>query len=94
MELSKRSAKKLAEAYRLQLGEVKTKLEQTKRELDDAYVCFNGATDPGLIDETIYRINALDARYSRLIGDAREKSAAFRAAETASHRRRRTEEMI
>ena len=94
MELSKRSAKKLAEAYRLQLGEVKTKLEQTKRELDDAYVCFNGATDPGLIDETIYRINALDARYSRLIGDAREKSAAVRAAETASHRRRRTEERI
>ncbi len=94
MELSRRDAKKLAEAYRLQLGEVKSKLEQTKRELDEAYVCFNGATDPGLIDESIYRINALDARYSRLLGDAREKSDAAKAAEAASHKKRRTEERI
>lgn len=94
MKLSRRNAKKLAQAYRLQLVEVREKLEQTKRELDEAFVCFNCATDTGLIDESIYRINALDARYSRLLGDAREKSAAVKAAEEARRRKSRTEERI
>ena len=93
-ELTRRAAKKLAEEYHLQLIQIKTKLEQTKLELDEAYVSFNDATDPGLIDESIYRINALDARYSRLLGEAREKNSAVKAAEAASRRKRRAEETI
>ena len=92
MGLTRRAARKLAEQYRLQLVDVKSKLEQTRRELDDAYVCFNGATDSGLIDESIYRINALDARYSRLLTEAREKDRAAREAAAASGRKRRAEE--
>lgn len=94
MELSRRAARKLAEVYRIQLYEIKSKLEQTKHELDEAYICFNDATDPGLIDESIYRINELDARYSRLIGVAREKNLAMKTAENASKRKRGTEERL
>ena len=93
-ELSRRAAKKLAEQYRIQLYEIKTKLEQTKHDLDDAYTCFNDATDPGLIDESIYRINELDARYSRLIGVAREKDLAMKSALDASKKKHRSEERI
>ena len=90
----RRNARRLAETYRSELSEVKAKLERTKRELDEAYVTFNGATQPELIDASIYQINALDARYSWLLAGAKEKTLAIKKAEAAGRRRKKAEERI
>ena len=90
----RRNARRLAETYRSELSEVKAKLERTKRELDEAYVTFNGATQPELIDASIYQINALDARYSWLLAGAKEKTLAIKTMEAAARGRKRTEERI
>lgn len=90
----RRNARKLADAYRSELADVKAKLERTKRELDEAYGTFNGATQPELIDASIYQINALDARYSWLLAGAKEKTLAIKKAEAAGRRRKKEEERI
>ncbi|MBO6010794.1 MAG: DUF2508 family protein [Oscillospiraceae bacterium] len=91
---ARKNARRLAESYRTELTDVKAKLERTKRELDEAYRTFNGATQPGLIDASIYQINALDARYSWLLAGAKEKALAIKTAEAAARRRKRAEERL
>lgn len=42
-------------------------LEETKRDLDLAYVGFNQCSDPDLIEFYLYEINALRARHTYLL---------------------------
>lgn len=42
-------------------------LDETKRELDLAYVGFNQCSDPDLIEFYLYEINALRARHTYLL---------------------------
>lgn len=41
-------------------------IERTRIALDNAYIGFDNATDPDMIDSYIYEINALLKRYSHL----------------------------
>jgi len=42
-------------------------LEETKKELDLAYIGFNQCSDPDLIEFYLYEINALRARHTYLM---------------------------
>ncbi|MDF2838554.1 MAG: hypothetical protein K0S60_257 [Evtepia sp.] len=42
-------------------------LEETKRELDLAYIGFNQCSDPDLIEFYLYEINALRAQHTYLL---------------------------
>lgn len=54
-----------------QLGEERRtllqNLDETKRELDLAYIGFNQCSDPDLIEFYLYEINALRARHTYLL---------------------------
>lgn len=47
-------------------------LERTKVLIHQAYVGFNSAVDPDLIESCVYEINALQARYSYLLRRIKE----------------------
>ena len=57
-----------------ELGEIRTAL-------DDAYMRFNAAVEPELVDACVYEINAAQSRYNYLIRVVKERGgeAAFRA---------------
>lgn len=61
-------------------GEKKTLAEglaQTKLQINQAYLCFNSADDPDLIDSYVYEINALQARYNYLLRRMKELEEAL-----------------
>lgn len=47
-------------------------LAQTRVLINQAYACFNGSSDPDLIESYVYEINALQSRYSYLLRRVRE----------------------
>ncbi len=47
-------------------------LDRTKVLIDQAYCCFNRASDPDLIESYVFEINALQSRYSYLLRRVRE----------------------
>ena len=51
-------------------------LAQTKRQIDQAYSCFDTADDPDLIDSYVFEINALQARYNYLLRRLKELEGA------------------
>lgn len=58
-------------------------LDRTKVLINQAYSCFNRASDPDLIESYVFEINALQSRYSYLLRRVREieQSTALPAAE-------------
>jgi hypothetical protein len=51
-------------------------LTRTRVQINQAYLCFNSADDPDLIESYVYEINALQARYNYLLRRAKELEAA------------------
>lgn len=56
------------ERYLLLLDDIK----KTKQALEVAYANFEHATEPDLIDSSIYELNAVQLRYKFLLGCAKE----------------------
>ena len=52
--------------------EIMTELRAVICELNRAYVNFNAALEPDLIESCIYEINSLQSRYAWLLKSARE----------------------
>ncbi len=50
-------------------------LDRTKVLINQAYSCFNRASDPDLIESYVFEINALQSRYSYLLRRVRELEA-------------------
>ena len=47
-------------------------LEKTRFALESARISFDNASEPELVDATVYEINSLQARYNYLLRRARE----------------------
>ena len=47
-------------------------LAKTRVLINQAYACFNRASDPDLIESYVFEINALQSRYSYLLRRVRE----------------------
>ena len=60
-------AKKRKSAENPQLAELQSELFQTHDALDSAYVRFNNADDPELVESCIFAICALQAKYNYLL---------------------------
>ena len=52
-------------------------LAQTRIQLNQAYLCFNSADDPDLIESYVFEINALQARYNYLLRRVKELEEAL-----------------
>lgn len=59
-------------ALREERKELLEGLERTKVLIGQAYSCFNGASDPDLIESYVFEINALQRRYSYLLRRVRQ----------------------
>ena len=51
-------------------------LSRTRVEINQAYLRFNSADDPDLIESYVYEINALEARYNYLLRRVKELEGA------------------
>ncbi len=61
-------------------AQVRRELQETAQALRRAYERFDFASDPELVDASVYEINSLQARYSYLLRAAKEAEPAFCAA--------------
>ena len=59
--------KKKKETELIPLSQLNAELFQTREALDAAYVRFNWADDPELVEACIFAINALQSKYSYLL---------------------------
>ncbi|MDL2288845.1 YaaL family protein [Oscillospiraceae bacterium OttesenSCG-928-F05] len=55
-------------------------LDRTKEELEFARIGFNMASDPDLVESSVFEINALQARYNYLLRRIREQNSETSAA--------------
>ncbi len=53
--------------------ELMEELSKTRVSINQAYTAFNNATDPDLITSCVFEINSLEARYSYLLRQAKER---------------------
>ena len=56
--------------------ELMTSLAQTRTLINQAYSCFNRASDNDLIESYVFEINALQARYNYLLRRIKELEGA------------------
>lgn len=59
--------KKKKDTELIPLSQLNAELFQTREALDAAYVRFNWADDPDLVEACIFAINALQSKYSYLL---------------------------
>ena len=52
-------------------------LARTRVQINQAYLCFNSADDPDLIESYVYEINSLQARYNYLLRRVKELEGAL-----------------
>ena len=64
--------KKVDPAMQEERQELLEGLAKTRVLINQAYACFNGASDPDLIESYVFEINALQSRYSYLLRRVRE----------------------
>jgi hypothetical protein len=58
----------------LQRDELIEELHRVQADIDDARMRFNQATEKELVDQCVYEINALQARYTYFLRQIREHS--------------------
>ena len=68
-------------AYDERMREMARELSDLRAALDGAYMRFNAATEPELVEACVYEINAAQSRYNYMLRRIREcgSEAAFRA---------------